>query len=371
MANIGAATRVNREHDVDCVLAFDRHRIGRHGRKGVAKSRELIHNRLRHLVDAFGVVDFARFKHDQRFDLVVKTQHVTAQRDVVDGVLLAFGHVDRDEDVGLIGSHGNLDAVDFEVEVALILVEASQRFQVSRELFTRVEVALSVETGPLVFGKLHLIGQFIRIKHRVAHEADLLDGRGSAFVNVDRDADAVAFQRRSRGLDINAVVALREVLTAQFLIGTFQNRVVENSAFSKTDVTQTLFHTILVESLDAVRFNGCDSRTFDHVHHQHRSVDRKINVAEQAGRIKLMNGFSTAFGVVFVAYAKRQMRKDRTGLGTLNALDANVGNGENLCGCSRGQKSRNRPCQGCFDERTRHELRVNLCCQCMHKTVRG
>ena len=84
-----------------------------------------------------------------------------------------------------------------------------------------------------------------------------------------------------------------------------------------------------------------------------------------------MNSFRTALRIVFVTYEKRQMRKDRTGLGTLNAFDANVGNGENLRGCSRGQKCRNRPSQGCFDERARHELSVNLCCQCMHKTARG
>ena len=69
-----------------------------------------------------------------------------------------------------------------------------------------------------------------------------------------------------------------------------------------------------------------------------------------------MNSFRTALRIVLVTYAKRQMRKDRTGLGTLNAFDANVGNGES---------------QRCFDERARHELSVNLCCQCMHKTARG
>lgn len=56
-----------------------------------------------------------------------------------------------------------------------------------------------------------------------------------------------------------------------------------------------------------------------------------------------MNSFRTALRIVFVTYAKRQMRKDRTGLGTLNAFDANVGNGENLRGCSRGQKAETAP----------------------------
>lgn len=129
---------------------------------------------------------------------------------------------------------------------------------------------------------------------------------------------------------------------------------VEDAAFGQTHVAQALFDAVLIEGLDAVGFNGGHGRTFDHVDDKHRAVDGQVNVAEQPRGVELVNGFGAALGVVFVADAKRQMRENRTGLSTLNAFDADVGDGEDLSGGRGGHQSRHGSCQDCFEERSRH-----------------
>ena len=182
----------------------------------------------------------------------------------------------------------------------------------------------------------------------VAGNADRSNGRGAAFVNIDRDAHAVAFKRRHRRFDRSPVIASGEVLTAQFLIGAGERCIVENAAFGKPHVTKTLFDRILVKRLNAVRFNGCYGRTLHHVNNHNVAVLSERHIAEKSGLIKGTDGADTLFGRVFITSAERKMRKDRTGLRTRETLDADVGNrerrsraGKYECGGKRGRQAGN------------------------------
>ena len=133
-ADVGAAARVDRVDDVDRALFRVRNRIGIGARKCVAERGELVRNRGRHVLHGLSVVDVAFLQGHERIQLIIEPEHVALELRRADRVLFAFGEVDRDVDVGLIGGNRNLDRIDPEVEVALIHVEGADRLQVCREL---------------------------------------------------------------------------------------------------------------------------------------------------------------------------------------------------------------------------------------------
>ena len=325
-ANIGAAARVDCVDDLDRAVLAIGDRIGRRGRKGVAERGELVDERRGDVVDLLGTVDLARLERQELVELLVDAEKVARELGAGDRVLLALGHVDRDVDVGLVGRDGNLDGVDLEVEVALIHVEGADRLKVGRKLFTAVEIALRVPAEPVRHAELHLVEQLVGIEEAVAREADRGDRRGTAFVDVDRDAHAIAFERRGDRLDLHAVIAAGEVLAAQLLVGAVKRRLVEDAALGHADVAQAGLDSVLVEGLDAVRLNGRHGGTLDDVHDEHVAVLRERHVLEEAGAVERVDGAGAHVGRVLVACAERKMRKDRTGFGTHQAFNSNVGN---------------------------------------------
>ena len=125
---------------------------------------------------------------------------------------------------------------------------------------------------------------------------------------------------------ITAFCLAGEVLAAQLLVGAVKRRLVEDAALGHADVAQAGLDGVLVEGLDAVRLNGRDGGTLDDVHDEHVAVLGERHVLEEAGAVERVDGAGAHVGRVLVACAERKVRKDRTGFGTHQAFNSNVGN---------------------------------------------
>ena len=154
-----------------------------------------------------------------------------------------------------------MDAVDLEVQVTVVEIERADGFNVSSQLFTRIEVLLVVPGHPTGLAQLHLFGQIFIVHHLVTNKANGLNLGGLTFVHNDGQTNTVTIQRRHRRLHVHAIVATSQILTTQLLVSTVKRSTVKNTAFSHTDITQTLFDGGLIESADTLRANGCNSRT--------------------------------------------------------------------------------------------------------------
>ena len=359
MTHIGATSRIHGVDNLHGVGRGVRHGSGRCRGKGVPQRGEFFRNRLTDVVHRFSVVNVTRFHRDEGLDFLFKPQHVARKLHAAYRIATAFRHVDRNEDVRLIGCNRHLHAVDLKVEVPLIEVETADRFQVRRKLFAGIQIALRVPARPTVFGELHLLGKVVRVKEFVTHEADLLNGRRAAFVDVHRDAHAVAFQGRRIRRHLDAVKPSRQVLPAHFLIGAIQNRLIENTAFGQSHVPETLFDARLIKGLDAVRFNTRHGRTFREVQNQHVAVNAHAHVTEKPGRIKHVNGFGTGFRRVLIPYPKRQMGKDRTGFRTLNAFHPDVPDREDLSRRRGGKRREHRGRRRAHQKGLSHKCRLS------------
>ena len=161
----------------------------------------------------------------------MQTQHITGQLNTRDVILFAFGDVDRDKDILFIRSDGNLDTVNFKVQITVIKIIRANRFNIGCKLFTRIEVALRVPAHPTRGRELHLFLQLFVIHHSVADKADRFNAGRFAFINHNRESHAVAIQRRHRCLNVHPIVTAGQILTAHFLVSAIQSRMVKNSTF--------------------------------------------------------------------------------------------------------------------------------------------
>src|SRR5690606_19000666 len=77
--------------------------------------------------------------------------------------------------------------------------------------------------------------------------------RGTARVDVvfvrERDADAIALERRNRRRDLYAVLAAREVLALELLLGALEHGAIEDARLGQALVAQRLAQRVAIELL--------------------------------------------------------------------------------------------------------------------------
>ena len=144
MTHIGATSRIHGVDNLHGVGRGVRHGSGRCRGKGVPQRGEFFRNRLTDVVHRFSVVNVTRLHLDDGLDFLFKPQHVARKLHAAHRIATAFRHIDRNEDIRLIGRNRHLHAVDLKVEIPLIEVETADRFQVRRKLFAGIQITLRI-----------------------------------------------------------------------------------------------------------------------------------------------------------------------------------------------------------------------------------
>jgi len=130
--------------------------------------------------------------------------------------------------------------------------------------------------------------------------------------------------RRDGGGDLGAVQAARQVLALELLLGAVGQGLVEGLALADAHVLERLGERLGIELLQADEAHvGDDGALFDD-DDDRAAVDIDAHVLEQAGGEQRAQGCGTLVVVVVVADAKGQAGEHGTGVGTLQALDADV-----------------------------------------------
>ncbi len=189
------------------------------------------------------------------------------------------------------------------------------------------------------FGRrqLHVGTERAVAEELVAGELDRADLGDVAFLDRDRDVDAIALDRRDRGLDLHAIEAARQILATQFLLGALEQRSVVDAAVGQSDVAQRLEDLVFLELLDAGELDRRDRRTLVDDDDQYVAVDFESDVLEKAARVERADRLRAALGIEAVADADRQVGEDGAGLGALDAFDADVADDEFLRACVQMQ----------------------------------
>ena len=129
----------------------------------------------------------------------------------------------------------------------------------------------------------------------------LLDAGDVAFVDVERDVDAIALDRRHGGGDLDAVQAVRQVLALEFLLGAVDRGLVEDLGLADADFLERLDQHVLVEFLGAGEVDRGDRRPLFDQHHQHVVFLFQPDVLEKAGGVQRLDRGDALFIVEGIA----------------------------------------------------------------------
>jgi hypothetical protein len=172
---------------------------------------------------------------------------------------------------------------------------------------------------------------------------------GFAFFDGQRDADAIALERRDRRRDADRVSAARQVLALELLLAAFEQAAVEDATFREADVAHRALDRVLVELLGAGdiemeaiagALRGTTTSTSPSTS---RRTSLKNPVANSAGRLR-----PPLSSVKRLADLHRQVAEDGSGFGALDAFDADITHHEGVERKGRmaerqGRKTRNGP----------------------------
>src|SRR5690606_610867 len=193
--------------------------------------------------------DVARLELDELGELLLPTEQLAAEAHLGDAKLLALVDVDGDLDALLVGRDRHLRRLDRELEIAAIEIERAQCFEVARELLARILVVLRIPGEPAGRGQPHLVEQLLLAVCPASDEADRRDARVRALLDRERDADAIALERRNRRRDLYAVLAAREVLALELLLGALEHGAIEDARLGQALVAQRLAQRVAIELL--------------------------------------------------------------------------------------------------------------------------
>ena len=265
---------------------------------------------------------------DEALQVGLRHHEVAGDLDLGDAVDLAFLHVERDEDVVLLGRDRDLRGLDVHVRVAAIEVVRAQLLDVARELFARVAVVLLVPGQPVGRLQLEAFEQVFVAESLVADDVDLADLRALALDDVDRDLHAIAGDLLDLGVDHHAVLAAREILVGEEALDFVERRLVEGLAPRETHVAQRLLEVFGLDVLVARDREALDRGALEHGDDQRAAVAADLDVAEEAGRVQRAQRLVDASFVEPVADVDGQVVVDRAFRDALQALDADVADGE-------------------------------------------
>src|SRR5690606_23425365 len=287
----------------------------------VAQRAELLGNPLGRVGQLAAREHVAGLELHQRLEVVLAAEQLAAEADARHPVELALVDVDGDLDAVLLGRNGNLRRLDVELQVAAVEVERAQRLEVTGELLARVLVGLRVPREPGRRGEPHLVEQALGGERLVADEPDRGDSCRIAFLDRQRDADAVAFERSDRRRNADRVLAARQVLALDLLLGALEDRTVEDARLGQPLLAQHALERVGVELLGAADVDRRDRRALLDVDDEHVALGLQANVPEEPGREQRLDRLAGLFVGYPVADPNRQVAEHGPRFGALYAFD--------------------------------------------------
>ena len=272
--------------------------------------------------------DLLGLDDDQLLDVFLRQDRVAGDLHAGDLVLVALGQAGGEEHVLAVGADRDLGRVDGEIDVAAVEVVGVELFQIAGELLARVLVVAAVPAQPVVLARLPAVEDVLLLELVVADQVDVADLGRLAFLDVDGDVDAVAVQPRHGRGDLDVVLAAVVVLARQVLGDLVQRQPVEGFAFGQADVLKALEQVVGLDVLVAAQGELVDRRTLGHGHHQNVALAVQMHVFEETGLVQRADGVAGLGAVHGVAALDRQVGEDRAGGNALQAVDADVADGE-------------------------------------------
>src|SRR5690606_22262246 len=162
----------------------------------------------------------------------------------------------------------------------------------------------------------------------VADQVDVADLGGLAFLDRDGDVDAVAVELAHRRADLDVVLAAVVVLAGELLGHAVQAEAVEGLALGQADVAQALEQFLALDVLVAGDGELVDRRALADVEHQDVALAADADVLEEAGLVQRADRLGDARGIDAVAALDRQVGEHGAGADALQAVDADVADGE-------------------------------------------
>src|SRR5690606_7296659 len=158
----------------------------------------------------------------------------------------------------------------------------------------------------------------------IADQVDVPDLGGLAFLDLDRDVDAVAVEAGDRRDDLDVVLAAVVVLPGQLLGDTVQGQPVEGLALGQPDVAQPPGQVLGLDVLVAAQGEPVDRRPFGDGDPQDVALAPDRDVLEEPGAVQRADRLADAGLVDGVAALDRQVGEHRAGADALQPVDADV-----------------------------------------------
>lgn len=158
----------------------------------------------------------------------------------------------------------------------------------------------------------------------------MLDGGDGAFVDLDLQRHTVARLRHHLGVDLGRVAPLGHVLALQLITHTFEGGTLEDLTFGQARLFQALHQVFGADRLVAFNLDARHRRALDHVDDQHIAIAAQLDVLEEPGLEQGTSRVHQAAVVGLVANVQRQGTEHTASGNPLQAVDANIGDGEGL-----------------------------------------
>ena len=330
VAHVDALARIDEEVDADfALLAVDR-RNRLHVGERVADVGEHGRDRVGRLLDLLAREEIAGLDLQELAQVILVEDQRAGQLDVADRVDLAFLDVGGHVHLALVGADRDLGGVDVEVDVAAIHVVRGQLFQIARKLLARVLIVLGVERQPVRCVRLEAGGELLVRERLVADDVDLLDRRGLALGDVDRDLDAVAIEVDDGRLHRDVVLAAVVVLARELVLHLGELERIERLAFGQANALEALQEILVLEILVAAQRDLGDLRALLDRDDEDVALARELHVVEEAGLVQRADRLLGAVRRQLIALLDRKIGEHRAGRDARQAVDADVRDGERL-----------------------------------------
>ncbi len=258
-------------------------------------------------------------------------------RDFADAIAFTFADGEGKEEAGPVRRQLRFRSPHFEIDVAVLQVEAPQQLLVEIQPVRIIFIRRGKEAPPAFLAGVDHLRQTILAERVIADEHDLADQRHRAVVDLEHDIDTVLIQPDDLRIDAGVVVALLGVQIEYVLSILFGQCRREHRAR-----LQLHFRPQLIIGQLVVAFEGhaVDQRILCHAYQNRVAFSSDAHVLEQAGGVKRLQTAVQPVGIERVARLHQHVREDCPGLDSLVALnldrrDRTAGSHRSGCGGNR------------------------------------
>jgi len=349
--DIGALARIDGKSDGDTVVLV----VGLRDTVDVGKGITLVAQTASHQLGGrrhqLAREHLALLNQQQGFDFFLRHLEIAGQLDFADRVLLTLVDVDGDVDMLLVRRDGHLGRGDVHVDIAAVQIVGAQPLQITGQLLAGILVVVLEERQPVAGLQLEQVDQLLVSEYRVTHHVDVLDGRHAAFVDSDLQGHTVARLGNHFCLDLRRITALGHILALQLVAHALQRGTLEDLTLGQPGLIQALEQVFGGNRLVALDLDAGNGRPLNYADDQDVAVATQLDILEEAGFEQRAGGLYQTLVADLITDAQRQGAEHAARRDTLQAIDANIVDGEGLgLNCGDHERGHSRGEQEAFHE---------------------